>query len=215
MANASNPENEGKSNGGHIVTDTKQNVAEGKTNGSQIVTDTKQNVGLNDSSIITGSVETVYAKNGTSTARRLLEDNKKQSQEGGSESKEKGADDVHAATVENEEGLEANVDSSFDLLRDNDELADEYGYDYDDYVDETLWGDEEFHEGLHEKLEDYVNVDSHILCTPVSYNFNTSLSLSLSSTYLCCAWVFKHFWWTNDRCDVHDKFLFRISSGHS
>ncbi|KAG6769562.1 hypothetical protein POTOM_025210 [Populus tomentosa] len=108
------------------------------------------------------------AENRTNTGRRLLEDdNSKGSQEGGSESKENDHENAHAATVENDEGLEADADSSFELFRDSDELTDEYSYDYNDYVDESMWGDEEWTEGQHEKLEDYVNIDSHILCTPV------------------------------------------------
>ncbi|CAI8601096.1 unnamed protein product [Vicia faba] len=106
------------------------------------------------------------ADNKTSTGRRLLEDNNVKGVEQ-SDSESKGKEGVHAATVENEEGLEADADSSFELFRNSDELADEYSYDYDDYVDESLWGDEEWTEMKHEKLEDYVNVDSHILCTPV------------------------------------------------
>ncbi|XP_011012357.1 PREDICTED: uncharacterized protein LOC105116623 isoform X2 [Populus euphratica] len=117
---------------------------------------------------ITVEKETNNAENGTNTGRRLLEDdNSKGSHEGGSESKENDHENVHAATVENDEGLEADADSSFELFRESDELADEYSYDYDDYVDESMWGDEEWTESKHEKLEDYVNIDSHILCTPV------------------------------------------------
>ncbi|XP_065852372.1 protein DEFECTIVE IN EXINE FORMATION 1 [Euphorbia lathyris] len=105
---------------------------------------------------------------GTNTGRRLLQDDhSKSSQEGRSESTENNNEDVQKATVENDQGLEADADSSFELFRDNDELADEYNYDYDDYVDESLWGDEEWTEEKHENLADYVNVDSHILCTPV------------------------------------------------
>ncbi|XP_030479712.1 protein DEFECTIVE IN EXINE FORMATION 1 [Cannabis sativa] len=135
-----------------------------ETNGSQIGIDIKQPASVNDSSVKISSVGTEI--NGTSTGRRLLDDNNsKGSQE--SESKSTSKEDTPVVTVENEGGLEADADSSFELLRDSDELADEYNYDYDDYVDETMWGDEEWKEGQHEKLEDYVNVDSHILCTPV------------------------------------------------
>ncbi|KAJ7534472.1 hypothetical protein O6H91_13G096300 [Diphasiastrum complanatum] len=75
-------------------------------------------------------------------------------------------------TVENEQdGLEADAEASFDIFRDEQEnmegLSDEYAYDYDDFVDESLWGDESWVEGLHETEEDYVHIDSHILCTPV------------------------------------------------
>lgn len=108
-------------------------------------------------------------KNGTGTSRRLLEvSDSKQSQEDGSRSKADGDGDEHVATVENEEPLEAEADSSFDIFRENDELADEYNYDYDDYVDESMWGDEEWTEVDHEKAEEYVDIDAHLLCTPVS-----------------------------------------------
>lgn len=97
--------------------------------------------------------------NETKTGRRLLEENPQENN---------AQKDVPVATVENDEGLEADADSSFELLRDSDELADEYNYDYDDYVDETMWGDEEWNEAQHEASQSYVHVDSHILCTPVS-----------------------------------------------
>lgn len=130
---------------------------------------------VDNSSVNTGTTGTNSAENGTSTGRRLLEDNdSKSSQEGISESKENKNENAHEATAENDGGLEADADSSFELFRDSDELADEYSYDYDDYVDESMWGDEEWIEGQHEKLEDYVNVDSHILCTPVSEKLNCS-----------------------------------------
>ena len=116
-----------------------------------------------------GSGETSKAENGTISRRRLLEDDASKGLEaGGSESKANSNEDVRAATVENDQGLEADADSSFELFRNSEELADEYNYDYDDYVDESMWGDEEWTEAQHEKPEDYVNIDSHILCTPVS-----------------------------------------------
>ena len=108
-------------------------------------------------------------KNGTGTSRRILEvSDSKQSQEDGSGSKADGSGDEHVATVENDEALVAEADSSFDIFRENDELADEYNYDYDDYVDESMWGDEEWTEVKHEKVEEYVDIDAHLLCTPVS-----------------------------------------------
>ncbi|RWW79463.1 hypothetical protein BHE74_00012255 [Ensete ventricosum] len=110
------------------------------------------------------SMENVTTDNTTHIQRRLLE-----------ETDGKGAQDGHSetttnagATVENDQDLEEEADSSFDLFRDPEELADEYNYDYDDYVDESMWGDENWTEENHEKLEDYVSIDSHILCTPVS-----------------------------------------------
>lgn len=145
---------------------------EKKANTSQIEADIKLPTGTDNSSVKNVSVETVNAENGTSSGRRLLEDdNSSKSDDGGSESKDNSEEDVPVATVENDEALEEDADSSFELLRDNDELADEYNYDYDDYVDESMWGDEEWTEEQHEKIEDYVNVDAHILCTPVSFHF--------------------------------------------
>ncbi|KAE9611022.1 hypothetical protein Lal_00015807 [Lupinus albus] len=147
--------------------DVSHPVAEKRKNESQIEENIKVPTVVDNSSVNAGSVETVNAENKTSTGRRLLEDiNSKGAEHGSAESKDS-KEGIHAATVENEEGLEADADSSFDLFRNNDELADEYNYDYDDYVDESMWGDEEWTEVNHEKLEDYVNVDSHILSTPV------------------------------------------------
>ena len=110
----------------------------------------------------------VKAENAAHSQRRLLQENdSKEAQEGSSDSHAK-ENDMHAAGAKNQEGLEEEADASFDLFRDAEDLADEYNYDYDDYVDSSMWGDEEWIEGKHEKLEDYVNIDSHILCTPVS-----------------------------------------------
>ncbi|KAL7095458.1 hypothetical protein ACP275_10G025300 [Erythranthe tilingii] len=113
--------------------------------------DIKLSLNTNDTVTNVGNGES-----GNTVRRRLLEDK---------DSKEN--EDVPAATVENNGGLEADADSSFELFRDTDELADEYNYDYDEYVDETMWGDEEWTESQHEKLEDYVHIDAHVLCTPV------------------------------------------------
>ncbi|KAI3474175.1 hypothetical protein Pfo_028963 [Paulownia fortunei] len=116
----------------------------------------KMPLNKNDTSSASGSEKVSDGESGKTARRRLLEDKDS-----------KGNEDVHAATVENDGGLEADADSSFELFRDSDELADEYNYDYDDYVDETMWGDEEWTEAQHEKLEDYVHIDAHVLCTPV------------------------------------------------
>lgn len=115
----------------------------------------------------------------TKSGRRLLEDDgSKESADGHSDNKDNN-EGVRMATAENDGVLEAEADSSFDLLRDNDELGDEYNYDYDDYVDEKMWGDEEWVEGQHENSEDYVNIDAHILCTPVSFIYVKNLCLRL------------------------------------
>ncbi|KAL5983260.1 Protein DEFTIVE IN EXINE FORMATION 1 [Asimina triloba] len=106
-------------------------------------------------------------ENAKTAQRRLLEDvDSKEMHESGLDSNVND-DEMHVATVENEEVLEDDADQSFDIFREGEELADEYNYDYDDYMDESMWGDEEWTEEKHEKMEDYVNIDSHILCTPV------------------------------------------------
>ncbi|CAK9271598.1 unnamed protein product [Sphagnum jensenii] len=77
------------------------------------------------------------------------------------------------ATAENEQGvLEDEPEASFDIFRDAEEnagegLTDDYGYDYDDYFDESMWGNDTWSEAIHEQEADYISVDSHILCTPV------------------------------------------------
>ncbi|KAG2245850.1 hypothetical protein Bca4012_069102 [Brassica carinata] len=122
---------------------------------------------LNSSETLGASGNSSTTETGTTSGRRLLEDDgSKESADGHSDNKDN-SEGVHMATVENDGALEAEADSAFDFLRDNDELGDEYSYDYDDYVNETMWGDEEWVEGQHEKSEDYVNIDAHILCTPV------------------------------------------------
>lgn len=157
MVNASNPENKMETNSSHLETVIKLPTS------------------TDNSSVKNVSEETVNALNATSSGRRLLEDkNSSESLGVGSESKNNSKEDVPIATVENDGRLEGDADSSFDLFRNSDELADEYSYDYDDYVDESMWGDEEWTEEQHEKVEDYVNVDAHILCTPVSLHFNVS-----------------------------------------
>ena len=184
MVNVSNVENEQKLNESKIesniklptsVDNSSTNTGSGETaqNGTNTGSgETAQN-GMNTGSgetaqkgTNTGSGET--AQNGTSTGRRLLEDNSKGSHDSDSKSTDNSNEDPHVATVKNDEGLEADADSSFELFRESDELGDEYSYDYDDYVDDSMWGEEEWTERVHETVEDYVHIDSHILCTPVS-----------------------------------------------
>ncbi|KAL6534350.1 Protein DEFTIVE IN EXINE FORMATION 1 [Orobanche hederae] len=133
-----------------------QQETQGKKNYSQPDGGIKMTLSTNDSTSASESEKVSNGNSGKTARRNLLEDKDSESNE-----------DVHAATVENNGGLEADADSSFELFRDNDELADEYNYDYDDYVDESMWGDEEWTEAEHEKLEDYVHIDAHVLCTPV------------------------------------------------
>ncbi|XWS67192.1 hypothetical protein CRYUN_Cryun05aG0266600 [Craigia yunnanensis] len=156
-----------------------------KMDGSQIEDIIKLPTGVDNSSVNT------EGHNKTSAGRRLLEDNNSEgSQEGSSDSKE----NVQEATVENEQGLEAAADSSFELFRDSDELADEYSYDYDDYVDESMWGDEEWTEGQHEKMEDYVNIDSHILSTPVIADIDND---GVSEMIVAVSYFFDHEYYDN------------------
>lgn len=170
-ANANNSSSATTSTESHLGSGNASNPEpEKKTNETQIEQNIKMPTNANNSSVDSGNVETVNTDNKTSTARRLLEDNSKAAEKEDSVSKDSNNEGLHAATVENAEGLEADADSSFELFRNSDELADEYSYDYDDYVDGSMWGDEEWTEVQHEKLEDYVNIDSHILCTPVSNN---------------------------------------------
>ncbi|WVZ16819.1 hypothetical protein V8G54_009801, partial [Vigna mungo] len=176
---------------------------EKKINESQVHESIKVPTNVNNSSVNAGSLETVHTENKTSTGRRLLEDNNsKEAKQGVSET-----EGIRASTVENEEGLEADADSSFELFRNSEELADEYSYDYDDYVDETMWGDEEWTEVKHDKLEDHVNVDSHILCTPVIADIDND---GVSEMIVAVSYFFDHEYYDNQE---HRKELGDIDIG--
>ncbi|KAF9665162.1 hypothetical protein SADUNF_Sadunf16G0093400 [Salix dunnii] len=163
--------------------------AQNGTNNAQNGTSNTQN------GTITVEKETNSAENGTNTGRRLLEDeNSKGSHDGRSESKENDHENVNVATVENDEGLEADADSSFEIFRESDELADEYNYDYDDYVNESMWGDEQWSERKHEMLEDYVNIDSHILCTPVIADIDSD---GVAEMIVAVSYFFDHEYYDN------------------
>ncbi|KAL2659000.1 hypothetical protein AAZV13_03G059500 [Glycine max] len=206
--NLSNPEPEKKINGSQVDESIKvpNPEPEKKINGSQVDESIKVPTVVDNSSVNAGSLETVHADNKTSTGRRLLEDNNsKGAVQGSSESKVK--EGIHAATVENDEGLDADADSSFELFRNSEDLADEYSYDYDDYVDETMWGDEEWTEVKHEKLEDYVNVDSHILCTPVIADIDND---GVSEMIVAVSYFFDHEYYDNQE---HRKELGDIDIG--
>ncbi|KAK7382579.1 hypothetical protein VNO80_01489 [Phaseolus coccineus] len=178
---------------------------EKKINGSQVHESIKVPTNVDNSSVNAGSLETVHTDNQSSTGRRLLEDNNsKGAEQGGSESKYK---EVRASTVENDEGLEADADSSFEIFRNSEELADEYSYDYDDYVDETMWGDEEWTEVKHDKLEDHINVDSHILCTPVIADIDND---GVSEMIVAVSYFFDHEYYDNQE---HRKELGDIDIG--
>ncbi|KAM7463991.1 hypothetical protein LguiA_032112 [Lonicera macranthoides] len=165
-ANASNVENQGKRNDSHVEAEIKlseninntssQDRTNNTINGTNV--DIKLPMKTDNTSLGSEPQRGSKLENATHTGRRLLEENA---------SEANSRENVRAATVENDEGLEADAASSFELFRETDDLADEYNYDYDDYVDESMWGDEEWTEAEHDKIENYVNIDSHILCTPV------------------------------------------------
>ncbi|KAJ7950191.1 Protein DEFECTIVE IN EXINE FORMATION 1 [Quillaja saponaria] len=204
--NVSNTEPEKKLNESQIEEKIKLPTnpePEKKLNESQIEEKIKLPTSTDNSSVTTGSSE-----NKTSSGRRLLEDNNaKGAQQGDSQFKGGSNEGVHAATVENAEGLEADADSSFEIFRDSDELADEYSYDYDDYVDESMWGDEEWTEEKHEKLEDYVNIDSHILCTPVIADIDND---GVSEMVVAVSYFFDNEYYDNQE---HKKELGNIDIG--
>ncbi|XP_042512234.1 protein DEFECTIVE IN EXINE FORMATION 1-like [Macadamia integrifolia] len=158
---------------------------EEKLNSTQTKIDIKLPTG--NSSRDAESKGTMKPENVT-VSRRLLQDTDSKGHESGSESKTSDGD-VKGATVENDAALEADADSSFELFRDNDELADEYNYDYDDYVDDSMWGDEEWTEQHHEKMEDYVDIDSHILCTPVVADIDND---GISEMVVAVSYFFDH-----------------------
>ncbi|KAK7286883.1 hypothetical protein RJT34_22209 [Clitoria ternatea] len=212
--NVSNPEPEKKINGslvdGNIKTPTIVDNSSLNTGSLENVNSDDKTAGslesVNSDNKTTGSLDSVNSDNKTSIGRRLLEDNNSKGvQQNGSESKDK--EGIHTATVENEEALEADADSSFELFRDNEELADEYSYDYDDYVNESMWGDEEWTEVEHGKLEDYVNVDSHILCTPIIADIDND---GVSEMIVAVSYFFDHEYYDKEE---HRKELGDIDIG--
>lgn len=74
------------------------------------------------------------AENSTHPQRRLLEDTKGKDSEGAAD----GGAGAQGATVENNNALEDEADSSINLFRDVEDMDDEYSYDYDDYVDDSI-----------------------------------------------------------------------------
>ncbi|XP_074271530.1 protein DEFECTIVE IN EXINE FORMATION 1 [Silene latifolia] len=157
VENISTSLNEGKMNDSQVEATanvTANNSTSTRSEGTVNLGDEKSNA-----SVTTGLDSVTTAENGTKPGRRLLEDTGAKGVDGNGS--------THTATVENNDALEAEADSSFELFRDSEELADEYSYDYDDYVDENMWGDEDWIESEHEKVEDYVDIDAHILGTPV------------------------------------------------
>ncbi|KAK6943550.1 hypothetical protein RJ641_024652 [Dillenia turbinata] len=162
---------------------------EGKKNDSQVEANIKLPTNMDNFSLDAGTTGSLNVENATTSGRRLLVD----SQDGnsGSDNSNKG---TQAATVENDVGLETDADSSFELFHENEELGDEYSYDYDDYVDESLWGDEEWIEGLHEKEGDYVHVDSHILSTPIIADIDND---GVTEMIVAVSYFFDHEYYDN------------------
>jgi hypothetical protein len=187
ILNASNVENQVKNNDSQAETSTK--LVENMNNTSsqnQTETNIEMPVNTNNTSLGTEPEKV----NGTNTLRRLLEEISSD------ESKAQNNESAGAATVENEEGLDPDADSSFELFRDTDELADEYNYDYDDYVDETLWGDEEWTESEHDKIENYINIDAHILCTPVIADIDND---GVQEMVVAVSYFFDHEYYDNPK----------------
>ncbi|XP_062212885.1 protein DEFECTIVE IN EXINE FORMATION 1-like isoform X2 [Phragmites australis] len=147
---------------------SRQHSVETKPNSTRV----QENVELSNNVTNTqsGSISgvTTATEKTSHTQRRLLQTaDKSDDQTGSSKTHESDSEAKVGATVENSGPLEDDADTSFDMFRDAEDLPDEYNYDYDDYVDESLWGDEDWKEQEHEKAEDYVSIDAHILSTPV------------------------------------------------
>ncbi|CAN6291272.1 unnamed protein product [Urochloa humidicola] len=135
---------------------SEQHTVETKPDSTQAQENVELLNNVNDTQSRNTSSVTTAAENASHTQRRLLQT---------ADESDSGA--KVAATAENNEPLEEDADASFDLFRDPEDLPDEYNYDYDDYVDESMWGDEDWKEQEHEKAENYVSIDAHILATPV------------------------------------------------
>ncbi|CAD6215261.1 unnamed protein product [Miscanthus lutarioriparius] len=161
----------GSMEGGEALKNTsEQHSVETKLNSTQAQENVQLPNNLNDTHSGSISSVTTEAENTSQshTQRRLLQTaDKSDEQTGSSKTHESDSGAKVAATVEKSELLDEDADASFDLFRDPEDLPDEYNYDYDDYVDDRLWGDEDWKEQEHEKAEDYVSIDAHILSTPV------------------------------------------------
>jgi hypothetical protein len=165
---------------------SKQHSVETKPNSTQAQANAElsNNVNITQSGSI--SSVTTATENTSHTQGRLLQTaDKSDDHKESSKTRESDSEAIGAVNVENNEALEDDADTSFDLFRDAEDLPDEYNYDYDDYVDDTMWGDEEWKEQVHEKEEDYVSIDAHILSTPVSQPFGFLVMLF----YLFLKWI--------------------------
>ena len=195
----------GSMEGGEALKNTsEQHSVETKLNSTQVQENVQLPNNLNDTHSGSITSVTTEAENTSQshTQRRLLQTaDKSDEQTGSSKTNESDSGAKVAATVENSEPLDEDADASFDLFRDPEDLPDEYNYDYDDYVDDRLWGDEDWKEQEHEKAEDYVSIDAHILSTPVSdalvpfayvffYPSHNILSTPVSDALVPFAYVF-------------------------
>jgi hypothetical protein len=161
---------------------SEQHSVETKPNSTQAQANAELSNSVNKTQSWSISNVTTATENTSHTQRRLLQTADKSDHTENSKTHESDSEAIGAANVENNEALEDDADSSFNLLRDVEDLPDEYGYDYDDYVDDTMWGDEEWKEQIHEKTEDYVSIDAHILSTPVSEPFVLFLCFYICSS---------------------------------
>ncbi|CAM6082341.1 unnamed protein product [Calypogeia fissa] len=141
---------------------------------------TNENVTSTDDAIDLHFNSTVASEKANERRRRLQVDNSGVRDRNTAESnlvKGEDAKTIRAdqtPTVEDpDDPMEEDARASFDVFRDEDEngedgLTEEYAYDYDDYVNEDMWGEDGWDViQHHEKMEKLIEVDSHILTTPV------------------------------------------------
>nr|CAB3492633.1 unnamed protein product [Digitaria exilis] len=183
---------------GHSV-ETKPNSTQAQENVELL------NIANNTHSENISSVTT--AADTSQTQRRLLQTADKSDDKTGSSNTHENDSGAKAATVENDEPLEEDADASFDLFRDPEDLPDEYNYDYDDYVDESMWGDEDWKEEEHEKAENYVSIDAHILSTPVIADIDKD---GVQEMVIAVSYFFDHEYYDNPE---HAKELEGIDIG--
>ncbi|XP_031485619.1 protein DEFECTIVE IN EXINE FORMATION 1 [Nymphaea colorata] len=182
--------------GNHVALNS-STVNEGKKN----ITQLGENIELpkmDNTSLSAGSENNSKADGVTQSLRRLLEDTESK---GSGVDNSKSNDNAHADIgakkfiVQNNGNLEEDADSSFDLFREGDgEMADEYNYDYDDYADESMWGTEEWTEEKHEKQKNFVEIDSHVLCTPVIADIDGD---GVSEMVVAVSYFFDHEYYSN------------------
>ncbi|CAD6207427.1 unnamed protein product [Miscanthus lutarioriparius] len=201
----------GSMEGGEALKNTsEQHSVETKLNSTQVQENVQLPNNVNDTHSGSITSVTTEAENTSQshTQRRLLQTaDKSDEQTGSSKTNESDSGAKVAATVENSEPLDEDADASFDLFRDPEDLPDEYNYDYDDYVDDRLWGDEDWKEQEHEKAEDYVSIDAHILSTPVIADIDKD---GVQEMVIAVSYFFDHEYYTDSN---HAKELEGIDIG--